>query len=49
MTTTISDAPRAGIAPPSKMHDAIVVTAIYVASIFGALFLSAFLVAVTGG
>ena len=49
MTTTIGDAPRAGIAPPSKMHDAVVVTAIYAASIFGALFLSAFLVAVTGG
>jgi simple sugar transport system permease protein len=49
MTTTISEAPRAVVGPPSKVHDAIVVTAIYAVSIFGALFLSAFLVAVTGG
>ena len=49
MTTTISEAPRAVVGAPSKLHDAVVVTAIYVASIAGALFLSAFLVAVTGG
>jgi ABC-type uncharacterized transport system permease subunit len=49
VTATISETRATVVAAPSKLHDAVVVTAIYTASIVGALFLSALLVAVTGG
>ena len=49
MTATVADAPAHTVNAPSKVHDAVVVTAIYLASIASALLLSAFLVAVTGG
>ena len=49
MTATVADAPPSAGTAPSKRHDAVVVVAIYTASIAAALFLSALLVAVTGG
>lgn len=49
MTVTIGEAEAKAPAGPSKQRDAVVVGAIYLASIIGALFLSALLVGVTGG
>jgi general nucleoside transport system permease protein len=49
VTATVAEAPAPIVTAPTKLHDAVVVTAIYLASIATALFVSAFLVAVTGG
>jgi ABC-type uncharacterized transport system permease subunit len=49
VTTTMTETPTMASAAPSKMYDAMIVATIYTASIVGALFLSALLVALTGG
>ncbi|MEO8692620.1 MAG: ABC transporter permease [Acidimicrobiales bacterium] len=49
MTATITEAEATEVAGPSKLRDAVIVAAIYLASIVGALILSALLVGVTGG
>ena len=49
MTVTIGEAKATAATGPSKLRDAVVVGTIYLASIIGALFLSALLVGVTGG
>jgi len=49
VTATIAETSPTAVVAPSKLHDAVVVAAIYTASIAGALIISALLVAVTGG
>lgn len=50
MTATVTEAPRTSdVSMPSKSRDALVVVGIYVASIAGAVLISALLVGVTGG